>query len=580
MKKLIPLVCFLLTMVLAVPALAYTAGDYEGTAQGMGGELRVRVSLSQDRIEQVSVTAHSETAGISDPALEALPGLIVGSQSLALDAVAGATITSGAILSAVEDALTKAGADIALLKKPLEKASSGESESIQADVVVVGAGGAGVSAAITAADAGAGKVVLLEKMPQIGGTTCTSQGLFGGFDTQIGKALGIEVTYDQMYDNLMNNASYRLDPQLTAITVAESGKTIDYLQERMGVPFLKDNVMVGYGPLQMMHIVDGAGEGLRAAFTASLEAAGVTVLTNTRAERLLLNEDGSVAGVVAASESGELTVHAGAVVLATGGYANNPQLTARLNPEMAATFGIGFAGATGDGLIMASNAGALITHTGHLMAVLKDYEIMARHNGTSATANVSQFIAMPNLVMVGKDGTRFVDEKSGGYMTQELNGPVFDQINRDGTGYVWAISDRASLDDKGVVRGLDMSFIEADTAEELAQKMGVDAAALETTLSQYNHYVEAGHDPEFGRTALAALKAPYVAVAVVPCEIITYGGVARNQDAQVIRADGTAIPGLYAAGEVSANSAYMGFTLSNCVTWGRIAGANAARWAQ
>jgi len=99
------------------------------------------------------------------------------------------------------------------------------------------------------------------------------------------------------------------------------------------------------------------------------------------------------------------------------------------------------------------------------------------------------------------------------------------------------------------------------------------------TLTNYNAYVDAGHDPEFGRLLLAKLEAPYCAVKVVPCEIITYGGIARNAAAEVIRADGTVIPGLYTAGEASANSAYMGFTLTNAFAWGRIAGAGAAAFA-
>ncbi|MBR4040506.1 MAG: FAD-binding protein, partial [Clostridia bacterium] len=114
---------------------------------------------------------------------------------------------------------------------------------------------------------------------------------------------------------------------------------------------------------------------------------------------------------------------------------------------------------------------------------------------------------------------------------------------------------------------------------ELGEKMGLDAATVAETLNNYNSYVDAGHDPEFGRLLLAKLEAPYCAVRVMPCEIITYGGIARNEASEVIRADGTVIPGLYTAGEASANSAYMGFTITNAFVWGRIAGANAAAFA-
>lgn len=314
-------------------------------------------------------------------------------------------------------------------------------------------------------------------------------------------------------------------------------------------------------------------------FMNAINSSGIELMLETRATQLIMNADGSVGGVKAARGADELVISAKAVVIATGGYANNPELTALLDPDMAGTFGIGFPGSTGDGIIMSSNAGAALTHTSHLMAVLKDYEIMAEHNGTSETANVSRFIAAPNLVMVGQDARRFVDEKSGGYMTQELNRPVFDQMHRDGVGYVWAITDAASQEALGFSRGLDMEFIKADTVAELALAMNLDADTLEETLTNYDAYVQAGHDPEFGRLSMTALTAPYLAVKVVPCEIITYGGVARNIESEVIRADNSVIPGLYVAGEASANSAYMGFTLSNCITWGRIAGENAANFA-
>ena len=296
-------------------------------------------------------------------------------------------------------------------------------------------------------------------------------------------------------------------------------------------------------------------------------------------QTVYMNEDGSVKGVKAVRGADTLMIYADSVVITTGGYAYNPELTVRLDPEKAGTMGIGFPGSTGEGIMMASNVGAALTHTGDMMCVLKDYEIMAEHDGTSATANVSSFISRDNTVLVGANGKRFVDEKDSGYMTQKLNGPVFDQMHRDGLGYVWAISDQASLDEKGVKRGLDMEFVVADTFEELAEKMGLDAATLSETLTNYNAYCDAGHDPEFGRLKLAKLNAPYCAVRVTPCEIITYGGIARNENAEVIRADGAVIPGLYTAGEATASSAYMGFTISNAFTWGRIAGSGAAAFA-
>ena len=460
---------------------------------------------------------------------------------------------------------------------------SGETASAydkNVDFLVIGAGGSGLAAAVEAKDHGVENVLVVEKLSTIGGTTFISQGMIAGFDSKVQKAEGsVPTSFDEMYANLMNNASYRLDSKLAKITVERSGQTVDWLVDRLEMPFMED-VLVGYGPLEMMHVVEGAGEGMRAPFQNALDAGGIEVMTETTATRILTNENGDPVAVKCITKDGEITIGAKAIMIATGGYANNPELTARLDPEFKGTFGIGFGSCTGDGLVMASNVGAALTHTGHLMAVLKDYEIMAEHNGNSGTASVSRLIGgAQNLIFVGAEGTRFTNERDLGYMSQDLNRPIFDQMHKDDMGYVWAISDEATVAELGVKRGLEMEFVKGDTIDELAEKIGVDAAALTETINNYNKSVAAGFDAEFKRTpdqGLTELKAPYIANAVVPCEIITYGGVARNEWAEVIRADGTTIPGLYVAGEAAANSAYMGFTISNALTWGRIAGESAA----
>ncbi|MCI8402436.1 MAG: FAD-dependent oxidoreductase [Lachnospiraceae bacterium] len=513
-------------------------------------------------------------------------GCLAGCSSGTPDTATTANVTT----TAAAQATTTEAAQEETTAAPEETVGQSTADK-EADLVIIGAGGAGLAAAVEAADNGVKNIVLLEKMFSIGGTTFTSQGMIAGFDTKMQKAQSIELTYDQMYDNLMTNALYRLDPELTAITVGSAGQTIDWLIDRLNVPFT-ENIRVGYGPLQMMHVMGSeevsGGMALKEPFEAALDAAGVDLMLETRATRLIMNEDGSVGAVAAEQNGQEIIIKAKAVIIASGGYAYNPELTALLDPEMAGTYGIGHPASTGDGIIMASNVGAALTHTDHLMAVLKDYEIMEFHNGTSSSANVSRFIAAPNLLLVNTNAVRFVNEKSGGYMTQELNRPIFNEMTKTNSDYVWAISDDATISGLEIARGNEMEFIKADTIEELAGLMKVDAATLESTINTYNEYAANGSDPDFKRGAgnaaqsepMLPLEAPYVAVAVVPCEIITYGGIARNVNAEVLRADNTVIPGLYVAGEASANSAYMGFTLSNCFTWGRIAGASAAKYIQ
>ncbi len=581
MKKLTGLcLAFMLVLSACTPSsqeapAKFKAGSYSGSAKGMNGDVVLEVTLSEEKIESITVTEQQETAGLGDAAIDRMIENIISSQSIQVETVSGATVSSNAVLTAVTNALSEAGVDASTLEPKTEDKQTSV-EDATADIVVIGGGGAGLSAAIEAADAGTEKIIVLEKMLNTGGTTATAQGMIAGYETKVQKASKDEpITYDAMVANLMNNALWKLDPALTKITVESSGQTIDWLIDRAEVEFQPD-ALVGYGPLKMMHVVDGFGPSLVEHLTSTAEKAGVEIRTENKAVEILMDENQNVSGVVVETADGTYTIHTKAVILATGGYSYNPELTALLDPEKAGTFGIGHPSNTGDGLIMASNVGAALTHTNHLMAVLKDYEIMKDYNGTSNSANISKFIAQENLVLVGQDAKRFVDEKSGGYMTQLLNEPIFDQMHKEGAEFVWAISDQATIDAAEIKRGENLAFITADTAEELAAKMNLDPAVLKETIDNYNAYAAAGADPEFKRTVMKPLASPYVAVAVVPCEIITYGGVARNENSEVIRADNTVIKGLYAAGEVSANSAYMGFTLSNAVTWGRIAGENAS----
>ncbi len=222
---------------------------------------------------------------------------IVQAQSVKVDAVTGATISSNAVIEAVTNALNEAGVDASKLE-PKAEIKDTAVEDTEADIVVIGGGGAGLSAAIEAADKGTEKIIVLEKMLATGGTTATAQGMIAGYETKIQKAAGDEaLTYEAMVDNLMNNALWKLDPELTKITVESSGKTIDWLIDRAEVEFQPD-ALVGYGPLKMMHVVDGFGPSLIQHLTSTAETAGVEIRTENKAVEILLDENNNVSGVI------------------------------------------------------------------------------------------------------------------------------------------------------------------------------------------------------------------------------------------------------------------------------------------
>ena len=449
----------------------------------------------------------------------------------------------------------------------------------EVDVLVIGAGAAGLAAAVEAADNGAENVLLIEKMPVIGGTTFISQGLIAGYETKIAKEIDVHHTEEELYELLMGNSDYKLDPELTRITVSKSGETIDWLVDSIDVKFSED-VAVGYGPLQMMHMVDGGGIALKEPFMNALEDRNVELLLETEGKELIADANGDIVGALAVKDGNDYKIKADAIVITTGGYAYNTELPGILNPMYDGVYGIGHPGATGDGIIMASNKGAAISNSNHLMAVLKDYEILENHNGNSATANISGLVGGPNIIFVNNEGKRFMDEKNAGYMSQNLNEPILDEMHKTGSDFVWLIFDQNNIDITKAVRGNDMEFIKADTVEELAAMIDVDATNLKETVTNWNEMAANGVDSDFKRSAeLNPLEeGPYYAVAAVPAHIITYGGILRNENAEVLRIDNTVIPGLFTAGETSPNSAYMGFTLSNAFTWGRIAGKSAAEF--
>lgn len=591
----------------------FTAGTYTGSATGFGGLLTAEVTLSKNRIESVAITEHSETEGIGSHAIEALPGRIVAAQSVAIDGVSGATYTSSAIFKAVTAALAEAGVDAsALVPVPEEEGEAGGAV-LDCDVVVIGAGGAGLAAAITAHDAGK-SVIVVEKTAMAGGNSVRSTGGMNAACTPEQATLaftegpGVEKTLEAaksypalaelaatvrtQYDAYVAGGStgYFDSVELFVLDTLIGGKNVNdcglvytlAANSASGIEWLHtigaDLVSVAsFGGASVKRIhrpLNGEGKvvSVGAYLIPILEKAcadrGIEILFGSPATEILM-KDGRAAGVAA----GAYTVNARAVVLATGGFGANLDMVVSYQPGLAGFVTTNAPGITGDGIVMAEAVGAATV----------DMEQIQIHPTVeqNTSALITEGLRGDGAILVNSEGKRFIDEVG----TRDVVSAA--EIAQPGS-FAYLVIDQKMADDSNVIQGyIKQGFtVSGATYEELAAAMGVDGAALSATMNAWNESVAAGVDAEFGRTSFARAldAAPFYAIKVAPGVHHTMGGVKIDTAAQVIGTDGAAIPGLFACGEVTGGihgaNRLGGNAVADFVVFGRIAGASAADYAK
>ena len=542
----------------AVFGASYTPGTYEAAAAGRNGDVKVEVTFTEDAIESVNVTEHAETDGIGTTAVETLPGAIVDNQSLGVDVVAGATITSEAILAAAADCVTQAGGDAEALKAAAVEEKEPElQEELDADLVIIGGGGAGMTAAVRAGQLGL-DVVLLEKMPFMGGAISISGGNQVVMGSKMQQDLGVtDDSVESMVEDFMANGADLNVPELITLYAENVGETSDWLQEN-GVTF---NLEGGLHKLaEYSHdrelAYTGSGAGAAEALRGLVEESGAKVLLNTRATELLSDGDGNVTGVVANDADTVYTISADAVLLATGGYGYNKDL---LEGDMKNALYYGPVSSTGDGLIMATAEG--IDADTRLLEYGKRYP-----NGIEVSEGIAKSTINGNIpawtmsaILVNQEGKRVVNEKASNRTILET------ELQQTGQ-MLYLVMDQATFDVWKDAVGYDVSeyleangsstpvFAHGETIAEAAEAAGVDPDALAETIETYNGYVEAGEDAEFGRSAdymtMPVGDGLYYLVEQKPRFATTMGGLVIDEELHVINKDGAVIGGLYAAGEV------------------------------
>ena len=550
----------------------FIPGTYTETATGFGGEVSVTTTVSENKIEDVKITGDHETENIGTFAVQMLGERILAAQSPNVDALTGATVTSNAILGAFKKTLTAAGADMSAFAAAEDKGKALKKyEELTTDIVIIGAGGAGMTAAINATQAGK-DVILVEMMPYAGGNTTKATGGMNAAETHYQKEQGIEDSVEQFIEDTMTGGHNINDRDLVTIMAENSAAGIDWL-DSIGAPLPKISFSGGATNQRIHAPEDGSGVGayLVTALLKKMDELGIKVMYNTKATDLLSLE-GTVNGILAESDDTYYTIHSKAVILATGGFGNNQEMIVRYRNDLEGTVTTSAPGIMGDGIVMAQAVGA----------DLVDIDQIQLHPTVEQKTSmlITESVRGDGAILVNQDGKRFTDEllTRDKVSAAELAQPgsyayiIFDQKLREGL----------KATEKYISTGIT---VQGDTIEDLAAAIEVDPATLADTLANWNKCVADKNDAEFGRTTGMdndLSTPPYYAIKIAPGIHHTMGGVHIDTGAHVIDLNGNVIPGLFAAGEVvggvHGGNRLGGNAVADIVVFGRISSASAVEW--
>lgn len=597
------------------------ATSYKGTAKGYASDIEVSLTLDEtNTITALEVVSSDESADIGEKALPILVENVLKSNSLDVDVVASATVTSEAFLLACENALSEAGLTKADLASKDAAAGEAKEETKDVDVVVVGAGGAGMSAAITAAQEGK-SVLVLEKAEIVGGNTSRATGGMNAAKTAFQdentfeEGTGVEKTIAKARESFPELAEltdtvetqyneYKANPEgyfdstelfildtlvggkalnnqeLVATMVNNSADAIDWLAS-LDTPINLTSVSsFGGASVKRIHRpVDAEGKTISVGsymvplLEENCANLGIEILTGTTAENLLVGENGQVVGVKATAGNTTYTVNAKAVVLATGGFAGNLDMVVDYKADLEGFITTNAPTITGDGIVMAQEIGANLVD----MEQIQIHPTV--HQETSAL--ITEGLRGDGAILVNQAGERFCDEVG----TRDAVSAA--ELAQEGS-YAYLIVDNKMVEKSNVIAGyIKKGFtIGGGDVAALAEAIGCDEATLQETLDTWNGAVAAGKDDAFGRTSFAEAldTAPYYAIKIAPGVHHTMGGIEINTNAEVLNVDGEVIPGLFAAGEVTGGvhgaNRLGGNAVADIVVFGRIAGASAANFAK
>ena len=620
MKKLTALLASA-TMALSLVGCS-TGKTYTGEAFGHDKENPVKVTLTiKDKtITKVEVDASHETNGIGSKAAETMPGAIVAANSLEVDGVSGATQTSKAIIEAATAALKQAGLEPSDLVSKNTSTTKAKDIEETVDVVVVGAGGAGMTAAITATDAGK-KVIVVESQPIAGGNSVRSTGGMNAAKTpyqdknEFKEAAGVEKTLATAAEKFADNATitalaatvksqwdaYQANPQgyfdsvelmeldtmiggkgknnpeLVKALAENSADAIEWLAS-IGAEVKNVGAFGGasvkriHRPVNADGKVTAVGAYIVPILEKNLQDRNVQFLFDTTANEIIM-KDGKAVGIKGTGKDGhKVTINAKSVVIATGGFGANAEMVEKYKPELKGFATTNAEGAQGQGIDMATAAGAATVDMNQIQI---HPTVHIEEDGNAHL--ITEGLRGDGAILVNAEGKRFYDEVS---TRDKVSAAIIEQTDKS----AWLIVDQTMVDKSAVIAGYIKSgyTVTGATYEELAKAMGVDEATFTSTMNTWNQAVEAKSDAEFGRTSFAnpLTTAPYYAIKITPAVHHTMGGIVINPKAEVLNEKGEAISGLYAAGEVTGGvhgaNRLGGNAVADFVVFGRISGQSAA----
>lgn len=583
MKK--TLITALIATVFAGGAMA-AAVTAEGTGVGKHGDVTVAVTFDGGKITDIKVVKEQENKVLARGVYTDLKDQVIATNSTDLDVISGATFSSKGFLDAVKDAAKKAGVTLSKAdKKAIKKVAKDLPKNSSYDVVVVGAGGAGFSAAIEAKNAGA-NVVLLEKMPAVGGNSLISGAEMNAAKNWVQPKLGINDDSPELHaEDTYKGGDMKGDMKVINVMTHNALDAALWCRDYLGVRFEDDNLFFfgGHSRKRALIPVGHTGTEFITKFQAKADELGIPVITNMKMTDLILDKDGRVSGVKATMNGAEYTFNAkGGVVLATGGFGANKEMVKKYNPKIDERFMTTDApGTTGEALYIAEKAGAELVNMGYIQT----YPICDPISGVIELIADSRF---DGAIMLNQEGKRFVEEldrrdvlseailnQTGGYCWVLWNDNIGKISNTVGT----HTTEYDAFTKQGIMATCDDLKCIADFTK-------IPYDQLKKTVDRVTSMAGKGNDKDFHHRGglMDMSQGKYYVIKAVPSTHHTMGGIRINEKAQALTKEGKVIPGLWAAGEVTGvthgTNRLGGNAYTDIIVFGRIAGKAAAEAAK